>query len=128
MNHPFLAAFAAASLLAACASGPRTPAPAGAGPHCGAQHYPFHALENDVQGDVAVRLQVDGAGHVADAALLVPGPSRYLDSAALAGVRSCRFAAGGAPRSVDVVVAYRFLNASEFPAQGVVTIGLRPQP
>lgn len=128
MNHPFLAALAAASLLAGCASAPDAPVPAGAGPHCGAQHYPFHALENDVQGDVVVRLDVDGAGRVGNAALVVPGPSRYLDSAALAGVRSCRFAPAGAPRSVDVVVAYRFLNASEFPAQGVVTIGLRPGP
>jgi len=126
MNPALPAALAALFLLGACASAPVAPVPTDAAPQCGAQHYPFHALENDVQGDVVVRLDVDGAGRVVQAALLVPGPSRYLDSAALAGVRSCRFAPGGAPRRVDVVVAYRFLNASEFPAQGVVTIALRP--
>lgn len=125
MKPLLLAPLAAAFLLSACASRPALPA-TDAAPHCGAQHYPFHALENDVQGDVVLRVDADAAGRVAQAAVLVPGPSRYLDSAALEGVRSCRFAAGGAPRRLEVLVAYRFLNASEFPAQGVVTIGLRP--
>lgn len=121
---------AAAALLSACAApGPgraRTDVATDAAPHCGAQHYPFHALENDLQGDVVLRADLDASGQVAAATLLVPGPSRYLDSAALDGVRSCRFAAAAAPRKLDVLVAYRFRNASEFPPQGVIAIAARP--
>lgn len=119
-------ALAAAAVLAGCATSPAAP-PSDAAPQCGAQHYPHYALANEQKGDVVVRVDVDAAGRVTDAAVQVPSASRHLDAAAVAGVRACRFAAGGAPRRLDVLLAYRFLNDSEVPPQGVVTVSV-PQP
>jgi len=117
----------AAAALAGCAT-PRAAPPTDAAPRCGAQHYPHYALENEQKGDVVVRVEVDAAGRVAGASLQAPSGSRYLDAAALAGVRSCRFAAGGAPRRIDLLLAYRFLSESEIPPQGVVTVGVLSPP
>lgn len=119
-------ALAAAAVLAGCATSPAAP-PSDAAPQCGAQHYPHYALANEQKGDVVLRVDVDADGRVTNAAVQVPSASRHLDAAAVAGVRSCRFAAAGAPRQVDVLLAYRFLNDSEVPPQGVVTVGV-PQP
>ena len=128
MKPLLFAATAAACLLSACTTTAPTASRVAtdAAPLCGAQHFPFYARENETEGDVILRVDVDPAGQARAASVRVSSTSRYLDSAAVEGVRSCRFAPGTASRSLDVQVAYRFRNRSEVPPQGVVTIGLPP--
>lgn len=125
-NQPFFAALAAAFFLSACTTAPQggRSAATDAAPHCGAQHFPFHALENEIEGDVILRVEIDRAGQAQSATVRVPSASRYLDSAAVDGVLSCRFASAAAARTLDVRMAYRFRNRSEVPPEGVVTVGL----
>ncbi len=53
--------------------------------------YPRAALEDNVSGEVRVRITVDAKGKVADAVILESAPAGVFDDAALAAVRRWRF-------------------------------------
>jgi TonB family protein len=95
-------------------------------PRCGPQPYPFNALMNAEYGNVVVTAEVGPGGQVGHTSLSRTVDSPFLNSAALAAVRSCRFTASGAPRRVDVTVVYAIHSPEDKLPRGVVRIGLRP--
>ena len=53
--------------------------------------YPRAALEDNVSGEVRVRITVDAKGKVTDTVILESAPAGVFDDAALAAVRRWRF-------------------------------------
>lgn len=94
--------------------------------------YPPALFEQKVEGDVTLRLYVDSTGKLVPESTRVAEPSGYtaLDSAALAGARTLRFAPA---KRHGVPVATEFLQPVEFrqvgtTRTGAVTLPLAPAP
>ena len=84
--------------------------------------YPPALFEQKVEGDVTLRLYVDSTGKLVPESTRVAEPSGYtaLDSAALAGARTLRFAPA---KRHGVPVATEFLQPVEFRQVGTTRTG-----
>src|SRR2546425_11212454 len=84
--------------------------------------YPPALFEQKVEGDVTLRLYVDSTGKLVPESTRVADPSGYtaLDSAALAGARTLRFAPA---KRHGVPVATEFLQPVEFRQVGTTRTG-----
>jgi TonB family protein len=84
--------------------------------------YPPTLFEQKVEGDVTLRLYVDSTGKLVPESTRVAEPSGYaaLDSAALAGARTLRFAPA---KRHGVPVATEFLQPVEFRQVGTTRTG-----
>jgi TonB family protein len=69
--------------------------------------YPEDALAQNIEGQVKVRLSVDGEGKVTDATIVLAEPPGVFDASVLEAVRQYRFKRDGTSYQADQLVVFR---------------------
>ena len=132
MRKILLSAAAALALAACGAPWPGAPLPnpgaIGAGPLCGPQQYPFHALQDFQRGHAIVRADVAPGGRLVNPVLEQAPFDAYLAEGAMAAVKQCSLPQASPGSQVRLLVAFDFYGQNEYLPNGVVTVLFAPVP